>query len=86
MVSDVGLADAVGDVRANGAEEVAVDGRESAAGKGPLGCRVVGEDGVGVLKERDHDEPAAWGQHWKGRRLGGAAGVSSRRTHWLTQR
>jgi hypothetical protein len=29
----------------------------------------VGEDGVGVLKERDHDEPAAWGQQWAGRRL-----------------
>lgn len=39
------------------AKEVTVEGSQSATREGELGCAVVGENGVGVLEERDHDEP-----------------------------
>ena len=39
------------------AEEVAVQSREGAAREGELARTVVWEEGVGVLQERDQDEP-----------------------------
>lgn len=39
------------------AKKVTVEGSQSTTGEGELGCTVVGENGVGVLEERDHDEP-----------------------------
>lgn len=50
VVRDVGLADAVEDVGADGSHHVAVHRRERAAGEGPLRRAVVGDDRVRVLQ------------------------------------
>lgn len=57
VVGNVGLTDTVEDVGANGSEEVSVNGGKSSSGESPLVGRVVGKDGVGVLKVGDEDEP-----------------------------
>ena len=56
MVSNVSLADAVEDVGADGAKEIAVDSAQGAALKVPLALAVVGKEGVGVLKKRNENE------------------------------
>jgi len=78
VVGDVGLADTVEDVLADGAHELSVDGGEGTSREGPLVGGVVREDGVGVLQVGDEDEPAA-GSAWCNRERPGV-------THWLTQR
>ena len=57
VVSNVGLGDTVEGDGADPSEELSVDSAESASGEGPLVGRVVGQEGVGVLKEGDQDEP-----------------------------
>lgn len=64
VVENVSLGDTVGGSSTNPthdaaeiAKKVTVEGSQSAAREGELGCTVVGENGVGVLEERDHDEP-----------------------------
>lgn len=39
------------------AEETAIKGGERTTGEGELGSTVVREEGVGMLKERDQDQP-----------------------------
>jgi hypothetical protein len=57
VVGNVGFTNTVEDVRANGSEEVSVNGGKSSTGKGPLVSRVVGQDGVGVLEVGNENEP-----------------------------
>lgn len=64
VVQDMGLGDAVrgrgtdpAHEAAEVAKEVAVQGREGTAGEGELGGAIVRESWVGVLQERDQDEP-----------------------------
>ena len=64
VVCDVRLGDAVRRPRAEpapeaarAAEQIAVDGREGAAGEGEGAGAVVGEERVSVLEEGDEDEP-----------------------------
>lgn len=54
VVRNVGLGDAVHEVRSDGAHHVAVDRAERSSLEVPLAGAVVGEDGVGVLEVRDH--------------------------------
>jgi hypothetical protein len=77
VVGNVGLADTVEDVLADGAHELSVNGGKGTSSERPLVGGVVREDRVGVLKVGDEDEPAA------GQRC--TAGTSCM-THWLTQR
>lgn len=64
VVQNVGLRDTMSSVGSDPAhettkvtEEVAIKGGESTTGEGELWCAVVGKQRVGVLEERDQDEP-----------------------------
>jgi hypothetical protein len=83
VVRDVGLGDAVLEVRADEAKDVAVDGGERAAGESPSASGVVGDKRVGVLKERDEDELK---KSKRGGQLTSLMELVEQRplTHWLT--
>lgn len=64
VVKDVGLGDAVGGGSTDPAhdatavtEQLAIQSCQSTTGERELGCTVVRKDGVGVLEERDKDQP-----------------------------
>lgn len=56
VVEDVSLGNSVEEVRSDEAEGVPVDGAKGTTLEVPLSVTVVGEGGVGVLEEGDHDQ------------------------------